>query len=111
MDEAAQRSENKHIYKQDIDDNCPMTGDETDTDTNAYVDDAIAAQLSDGDNSFTVSGIKRNPTEISPIKLPELEDVEADADADELCKLFKNMCVCVCVCACISVCVYMCLCV
>lgn len=76
MDEA-------EIYKQDIDDNCPMTGDDTDTDTNAFVDDTIALQLSDGDSSFVNSGIKRNPTEILPMKEQELNSYP---DVHEFCK-------------------------
>ena len=84
MDEAVSiqnNDENSHVYKQDIDDNCPMTGDETDTDTNAYVEDTIASRLSDGDNSYVTSGIQRNPIEILPAV--DTEDGNFDEELDE----------------------------
>ena len=51
--------EGAHTYKDDIDDNCPMTGDD---DTDHIVDDLIATQLSDTETGSMsmAAGIRRD---------------------------------------------------
>merc|ERR1711962_603158 len=65
--------EESHAYKDDIDDNCPMTwtGDD---DTDHIVDDLIATQLSDGESSVT-SGIRRD---LKEMKTTNDNDVSLD---------------------------------
>lgn len=49
-------TEVKTVYKQDIDDNCPLTGDETDTeDIHNFVDNDKAKEASATSNDCTLS--------------------------------------------------------